>query len=345
MTRAQTAGGPLTQQEFVRLLNQLPARPGLRDELVTEVRRRGINFALTSGLRSLVATKSGSDPDLRRTLEEAARRRENPAASQLPPAAEANELLARTRTATLAAAERMPDFVVRQLIVRSYARGRFINWTVADRLAVAVSYRAEAGEEYRVLAVNGLPPTVEVKEGRSYEQLGGTSSTGEYVSVLAALFKEESRAEFRPVDTDLLRGRRAIIYEFEVKRENSRQTIKVSGDPRAVVTGYRGRIWVDREQNRVLRIESVAFDIPEDFPVTAAASRIDYDWVTINETKYLLPSYAEVKLTSGRDAQAFHSRNEIRFRGYQKFGSEVRIIEDIEPDEQDINPPAQPGNP
>jgi hypothetical protein len=61
---------------------------------------------------------------------------------------------------------------------------------------------------------------------------------------------------------------------------------------------------------------------------------IDYDWVVINERRYLLPVAAEIKLTAGSGEQARHSRNEIRFRGYQKFGAEVKIIEDVEPDEE-----------
>ncbi|MBD0327616.1 MAG: hypothetical protein ICV68_14360, partial [Pyrinomonadaceae bacterium] len=124
---AQTNDAPLTSQELVRLVYQLPKQPEKRDEVVDEIRRRGIGFPLTDGMRSVVATKSGNDATLRRTLEEAERRRVNPTASALPSASEAEQLLANTRAATLAASEAMPDFIVRQLITRSYARGKFIN--------------------------------------------------------------------------------------------------------------------------------------------------------------------------------------------------------------------------
>src|SRR5262245_31402069 len=81
---------PLTSKEFVALLYQLPRYPEKRDELVDEIRKRGIGFTLTDGMRSLVATKSGNDVLLRRTLEEAERRRVNPTASALPPGTEGN---------------------------------------------------------------------------------------------------------------------------------------------------------------------------------------------------------------------------------------------------------------
>jgi hypothetical protein len=337
---ATAATTPLTSQEFVRMLYQLPAHPEKRDEVVGEIRRRGIGFALTDGLRSLVATKSGNDATLRRTLEEAERRRLNPTASALPSETEARELLSNARAATLAASEAMPDFIVKQLITRSYARGKFINWRVSDHLSIAVSYRASAGEEYKLLSVNGQPPAVEAKQGGSYEQAGGTSSTGEYVSMLAALFKEETKAVFHVVDTDTLRNARAVVYEFDVKKENSKLSIK-AGNERTVITGYRGRLWLDRETYRALRVEIISTEIPTDFPITAASSMIDYDWVMINERRYLLPSAAEIKLTIGSNDQAIHSRNEIRFRGYQKFGAEVKIIEDVGPDD-DAPPEAKP---
>jgi hypothetical protein len=86
-----------------------------------EIRTRGIGFALTDGMRSVVATKSGNDPLLRRTLEEAERRRVNPHCVSFAGNAESDELLARTRNVTLAAANAMPDFIVKQLIRRSVA--------------------------------------------------------------------------------------------------------------------------------------------------------------------------------------------------------------------------------
>src|SRR4026208_2458100 len=92
---------PLTNKEVVTLLYQLQRSPETRDEIVEEIRKRGIGFPLTDGMRSLVATKSGNDALLRRTLEEAERPRVNPAASALPPTTEGNELLERTRNVTL----------------------------------------------------------------------------------------------------------------------------------------------------------------------------------------------------------------------------------------------------
>ena len=109
-------GPPLTNQEFVALLYDLPKHPAERERLIDEIRKRGIAFPVTSGLLSLTATKSGNDNLLRHTLEEADRRRLNPVTASLPPTTEGIELLERTRKATLGAAEKMPDYLVKQMI-------------------------------------------------------------------------------------------------------------------------------------------------------------------------------------------------------------------------------------
>src|SRR5690349_19861146 len=171
---------PLTNQEFVKLLYQLPRSPETRDDLIEQIRKRGIGFPLTDGMRSLVATKSGNDALLRRTLEEAERRRVNPTASALPSETEAHELLERTRNVTLAAAGAMPDFLVKQIIKRSYAYGNTANWKQQDNLTIAVGYRANQGEEYKVLTVDGMPVGDEVKASGDYSKYipKGASSSG-----------------------------------------------------------------------------------------------------------------------------------------------------------------------
>ncbi|MDQ3907918.1 MAG: hypothetical protein M3268_06190 [Acidobacteriota bacterium] len=350
---------PLTSQELVKLVYQLPQHPEKRDEVIAEIRRRGIGFELTSGMLSLVASKSGNDALLRHALEEAERRRENPAAAVRPNEAEAADLLAKSREATRAAVGAMPDFVVRQLITRQYAFGTSKNWQPLDHLTVAVSYReSEGGERYKLLAVNGVPTTpADARDRGNYEQESGASSTGEFVSILKELFSDEAKTKFTAVDADTIRARRATVYEYEIRIENSQQTLvyrSKGDDPQVARVGSRGRVWIDRETFRVLRIENIATDIPAGFPITATTNTIDYDWVAIAGKKYLLPVAAVVEMTSMAPVKSFDPRagrtverteivqthNEIRFRSYQKFGAEVQIIE--EGDFEDTPPPKKP---
>jgi hypothetical protein len=341
-------GQPLTSKEFVSMLYRLQRNPEMRDEMVEQIRTRGIGFPLTDGMRSLVATKSGNDSVLRRTLEEAERRRVNPTASALPSANEANELLERTRNVTLAAANAMPDFLVKQIIKRSVAYGTTTNWIPQDNLTIAVGYRANMGEEYKILTVNGMPAGDDVKASRDYSKYApkGASSSGvEYISALADVFKPESKTEFRVVDTDTIQTRRTVVYEYMIKKEFSQLTLSLADTGARAVVGSRGRLWIDRELDRVLRFEQIASEIPPDFPIIAASSLIDYDWVTINERKYLLPTHSEILMTTTQPRFLLQSRNDVRFRSYQKFGAELKVIDEVGEDDEPPPPPPKPIKP
>ena len=339
---------PLTSQDLVTLLYKLPRDPSMRDEIVEQIRKRGINFPLTDGMRSLVATKSGNDSVLRRTLEEADRRRVNPTASALPAESEANELLERTRNVTLAAAGAMPDFLVKQIIKRSVAYGNTANWIPQDNLTLAVGYRPNVGEEYKLLTINGMPAPPEAQASRDYTKYvpkGASSSGVEYISALADVFKPESKTEFRVVDTDTIQGRRTVVYEYVIKKEFSQLTLSLADTGARAVVGSRGRMWIDRELDRVLRFEQIATEIAPDFPITAASSLIDYDWVAINERKYLLPTHSEILLTTINPKFVLQSRNDVRFRSYQKFGAELKVVDEVGEDDDEPPPPPKPVKP
>ncbi len=319
---------PITQTEYVRMLYEVEQSPSKLDDFVEMVRVRGIDFKMTSGLRTLTKSKSKGDSELQRTVEEANRRRENPESAKRPGAGEAAALIKRTRENTLAAVDEMPDFVVKQRIRRSIAYAGTNNFQGLDRLIVSVSYRADGREEYRLLSQNGVDKT-DSRARSNYSEVGGTSSTGEFVTVLATIFKPESNTDFTFFDTGFLRGRNALVYEFWIDREDAKQQITSYGYiADSTISGMKGKIWIDRADARVLRIDSYATQIPADFPVTAARRMIDYDWVKINELNYLLPSSSDVRLTAREGQRSFESRNFIEFKDYQKYGTEVLILDD-----------------
>ena len=323
---------PLSQAEYVRMLYGLQKNPGSKSDIVDALRRRGIDFAVTDGVRGLTRSKSSNDDELKRALEEAERRRLNPEAARLPSQIEVAGLIEKTRQKTLAAVEEMPDFVVKQQIQRAVGFAGTGSFRTQDRLVVGVSYRSSGEENYRLLAINGaIQQKAESKS--SYEEAGGSSSTGEFVTMLAKIFKPESDAEFTPLQTDVIRGRNTVIFEFNVERDKAKQLIVSKGAVAtdSTITGMKGRLWIDREAFRVLKLESEATEIPEGFPIIAARRVIDYDWQTIADEKYLLPLLSDVRLTVREGGKFYETRNVIRFTNYQKFGTDIVIgEEDVE---------------
>ncbi len=322
---------PLAQTEYVRMLYAIKGNSGI-EPIVEAIRRRGINFQVTDGLRGLTRSKSANNEDLRRALEEAERRRLNPESTKLPPPNVSASILEKTTANTLALLDDMPDFVVKQLITRSEAYAGTGNWRPYDNLIIAVSYSSEKGEQYKVLSKNGAP--VNSETANSYNGLDGATSGGEFVEDLTKIFKPDSKTRFEVESTDVLRGRSAVVYNYEILLENNKHGgVGLKGPIyRSSPAGEKGRIWIDRDNFRVLRIEYQLTDIEPNFAVKAVTKFIDYDQVEIAGEKYLLPVLSDFRGTVESSGRRFESRNLIRFKNYQKFGSEVKILDDdVEP--------------
>ncbi|MFN0278317.1 MAG: hypothetical protein ACKVRN_06910 [Pyrinomonadaceae bacterium] len=334
--------GPLTQAEYVKMLYTLQKNPGGKIDIIEALRKRGIDFAVTDGVRGLTRSKGANDEELKRALEEAGRRRQNPEAAKLPSAKESAEVLEKSRVSTLAALDDMPDFVVKQVIARSEAYAGTGNWKSLDNVIIAVSYSSEKGELYKVLAIDGAP--VESEKGSNYSGLSGSTTGGEFVEALSKLFKPESKTEFKILTTDTIRNRNALVFEYEILIQNNKNGgvgFKTPSGQKdftftTVPAGEKGKVWVDRKNGRVLRIDSKATDIPADFRVRAFESSIDYDWIDIAGEKFMLPIISDNRFTSAEGNKFFQARNLIRFKNYQRYGSEVKILDD------DVAPESEP---
>ena len=88
---------PITQTEYVRMLYALDKNFGTKTDVVTALRSRGIDFAITDGLRSLTRSKGRNDDELKRAFEEAGRRKAGGTAAKPLPEKEAADIIAKTR--------------------------------------------------------------------------------------------------------------------------------------------------------------------------------------------------------------------------------------------------------
>lgn len=327
---------PLTQAEYVKMLYGLQKSSSGKAAIVEALRKRGIDFVVTDGIRSLTRSKGANDDELKRALEEADRRRQNPDAAKLPTQAESDAILAKAREATLQALDEMPDFVVKQRITRSAAYAGTGNWRPYSNLVIAVSFSTEKGEQYQLLVLDGARVTAE--KGHNYGGLTGATTAGEFVENIQKLFKAESRTKFEASETDVVGDRHALVFTYQINIENNKgggvtyRNVLTQTSP----AGETGKVWVDRETFRILRQEFQLTDIERGFPITAFQSSTEYAWVKISEEDYLLPARSDAKFTVRESNILTQQRNVILFRNYQKYGSEVRILDD------DITPTPEP---
>lgn len=326
---------PITQPEFVKMIYAAGADKTAIADVIDGLRKRGIDFELNDGIRTLVRSKTKNNEELKRELEEADRRRIDPESAALPSPEESANAIEKAKTATLNALAEMPDFVVKESISRSAAYAGTGTWRAIDQLLIAVSYSTVHGEQYQLLARDGV--RVDSERKNSYSGLDGATSGGEFVEDLKKIFSRESKTEFEPITSDTIRGRRAIVFEYTIKIENNKYGgVGLKGPVyRSSPAGEKGRIWVDRETFSVLRIDYKLTDITPTFPVKAVTKTIDYGIVDISGEKYLLPTLSNFTGTVvAEDGKTYDQRNVIRFRDYQKFGTDVIIgDEDLQPDE------------
>jgi hypothetical protein len=336
----QEAKKPFTKPEILRLLNPTPGTRYEDGDLAGAIAQRGVDFPLDektldelrkAGARSFVidaiqkaaqnaaskqtqpeTQKSQSSPvDPATTTEEAARDAPKIDVTKLP-------LLDQARYHAAEFMNDLPNFVVTQIVTRSVRTPGKKDWRRQDKLEIEVTYRAKTGEQFKLLRYNDKPTQM------TYDQLKGATSTGEFGSILEAVFSPQSQAEFKEVRREILRGHQTVIYNFRVKKEFSGNTIADVNSGRTVTTAYVGGVWIDMESGRVLRIKQSAEDIPPGFSITLAERAVEYDWITIDGQRYLLPVYADVIL--GNDLKGFYLRNVIELRNYHMFDTYLKIL-------------------
>ncbi|MDQ6678442.1 MAG: hypothetical protein M3Z09_14240 [Acidobacteriota bacterium] len=212
----------------------------------------------------------------------------------------------------------LPDFICKQVTRRYYDPLGKESWRTGDTIVSKLSY-SEQKEKYDVVMANGSPVL-----NRTIESFGGTTSSGEFGSLLKYIFEPKSDAEFHWEKWGRVRNHICYVFTFAVDQPHSQWGILDGETKREVVPAYSGEIFVDRETSQVLRIFMQSVDIPSDFPIQLAQTTLDYDYSSISGHQFLLPLKAEIRLNRGR----FMSRNDVEFRSYQKFSADAVITFD-----------------
>jgi hypothetical protein len=215
----------------------------------------------------------------------------------------------------------LPNFICTQVTRRyvdPYGNGGL---QPADVIQEQLSF-VDGKESYKVVLFNNL-----AVQNVSHEQLGGTTSSGEFGSTLAQLFKPETAAEMTWSRWGTLRGRKSYVFEFRVLQKNSEYSVYDQTSGRQGIFGYRGLLFADVETKMVMRID-MDLEGMEGFPINAVSSVLNYDMVNISGVPFVLPLKAEVTSRAGRYA----TKNEVEFRRYSRFTADATIIFDV-PDE------------
>ena len=102
----------------------------------------------------------------------------------------------------------LPDFVCTQTTRRFKLSAD--NWQPIDVIVERLTY-FDHREVYKVLTLDGQPANI------AHERLNGTSSSGEFGSLMKAIFLPETETEFEWHDSAMLRGKTMQVYAYRVR--------------------------------------------------------------------------------------------------------------------------------
>jgi len=208
----------------------------------------------------------------------------------------------------------LPDFLCTQVTRRYVDPSGKEFWGQADVFTARVAY-VNHQEDYKLVLVNDRM----VSGDRSIHSLGGATSSGEFGSMMAELFDPRSDADFHWERWATLRGRRQHVYAYRVLKSRSQWHV-VYQNTQDVVPGYHGEVFIDHDNLTVSRIVLIA-DLPEDFPIKAAQTTLDYDLAEISGRQFILPLRAVIRMRETK----YMVKNEVEFRLYRKFTAEASI--------------------
>jgi hypothetical protein len=319
--------------QVAQYLRQVKLTERLDDATVEELQNKGAGPKTVAALRSMVdATASLPQPAP-----------SAPKVAYVPPpaptSAEEQKILDETREYVMNYTKNLPNFICVQ-VTRRYIdpSGKGTAFHNTDTITAKLTYDGQH-EDYDIVLKNNQPVT-NVK----MEQLGGTTSSGEFGTMMKEIFEPESHAKFAWDHWATLRGRRTYVFAYDILQGFSKYHVEETDTKQDIVPAYRGLVYIDRDTNMVTKITLNPYNIPPDFPIQEIHVALDYDFAKIADGNFLLPLKAVLTSRASRYA----TKNEIEFRLYRKFetGSTIKFdTPDPLSDDQTKEKPAEEGKP
>jgi hypothetical protein len=320
--------GKMTDRELASFLGKSKLTERLDDRSVEQFQGLGIGPKTLEALqrlrdqsKTLVAAKPIEQPG-------------PPPQAPPPSALEQAAIMDEVRKYALSYSRQLPDFICTQVTRRFAAPapgtrggGRADSepsFQLLDTLTSRLSY-FEQKEDKKLVLINNTLTT------QDYKTLGGSTSTGEFGSMLRDIFEYGTQAHFEWDHWATLRSRLAMAFAYRV--EQARSQWHINFDRRLdIVPAYHGLVYVDDKTHEILRVTLAAEGIPADFPVKVADTTLDYNYQDISGHTFLLPYTARTLMS----AEGYLTRNDEEFRIYRKYQVESELKFD------DATPPPLP---
>jgi hypothetical protein len=235
---------------------------------------------------------------------------------------------------------RLPDFTCRRVTQHFRKKAGQANWDTQVKVAQELSYYGHE-EHYQLVEVNDAPKK---KLPVSVLAEGFISTNGNFGWILAQLFEPATQPAFQWKGWEMLRDRPVYVFSYRVALENSRAQSSrciswvLFQNCKAVTYGYHGRLYVEKDGLRIMRITLEPEDVPPSH--SPGSESVDYERVLVAGGEYLLPVSDTYETQTGKILY----RNESVYRDYRKFTAESSMSTSMEPVKAPAaTPPAEPG--
>lgn len=209
----------------------------------------------------------------------------------------------------------LPNFLCQQITYRSQSDTKPADFKMKDRVTAELAHEG-AKDEFRNVEINGK----KLKKGTPEES--GTWSVGEFGAMAADVLNPASQTKFEKRGSETIGSRMAKWYDYTVEQPNSHWRVTFEG--KTIYPAYKGSIWIDEETHRVTRLEIIARQIPEDYPMDKVEMMVESGKVKIGTTEYMMPVKSG-SLACKRGTLTCVN-NQTEYRNYRKFSSESQIM-------------------
>jgi hypothetical protein len=304
----------LADKDVAAYLAKVKLTDRLDDRVIEQLQSIGIGARTLHALQAL-RDLSASLPEPSAAMTTAA-----PVYQQAPPpsAAEQGRLIQEAREYAFNYARSLPDFICTEVVRRSAAPkprpGTAPDWRDQDTLQIRLSYYQQK-EQYKLMLVDNRITN------QDYEKVGGAKSFGDFGSLMAGIFDPASQARFEWARWSYLDRRPVMVFSYFIDQPRSHYEIRSEGTDRRVISAYSGLVMLDKDTHQVMCVTVKAENLPADFPVKAAETRLYYDYVELSGHTFLLPLKSVITM-AGDD---YLSRNDEQFRIYRKYSADSEI--------------------
>ena len=236
--------------------------------------------------------------------------------AQAPTPERTSAAIEMSRKVALDYARSLPDFICTQLVDRyvdfDHSTQR-VSWRWVDTLTIKLSY-FDQREDHTLVLVNGKPSE------KSYTDLGGAISAGEFALMQQQIFDPASQAIFTWKKWNRVGKRQAATYLYQVDVSHSRfmlDFLTPAGLTQDIV-GHHGTLELDRETGNVLSMTYIADAIPKTCPISLSNTAVSYEFADVGGKQYLLPASSETEMRS----RELWTRNHAEYRDYRKFSAD-----------------------